>query len=616
MTRDLPKSHAKLLQRGHSQTEQALYDVIKHRRLTVLFQPIIDFSNCRVIGYEGLVRGPSSGMLHSPSRLLGLARQSGVGHELENLCCQVVAEQFVELRLQGSLFLNRSSDALAVQELQGKNTVEIIQATGLDLGRVIIELTESKPVCDYDPDLLLELVTYYNTAGLRVAIDDQGECFSSLGSWLEVHPDFVKIDRHFIQNIDEDPVKIELIKSWLKIAAKAGCQVIAEGIETHSELLKVRELGVQYGQGYHICRPSKNPSLVVSAEVVKALTRHIAEEKSVTNTQAGVVERKLVSKVPCYTSATCNEELFRIFESNQQYDSIAIINDEKVPIGLINRSALIDKFARPYRRELFGKKSCTVFMETNPLIVDKNITIQELSRMVADDKRHLANGFIFTENGRYSGIGTSHELIREITEMQISAARYANPLTGLPGNIPINEHIDKLLESRVTFVACYFDLDHFKPFNDVYGFSKGDAIIQMTAKILGAGCDPEVDFLGHIGGDDFIALFCSQDWEERCRKILEKFGASVVSFFSVNDNEHGGYVTENRRGEKEFIPLTSLSIGAVYVEPGAFNSHMEVAIVATESKKMAKKISGNSLYVDKRSYPEASGPPHYRDPPE
>lgn len=588
----------------HSEPIRSLYDVIERQNLTVIFQPIIDFSNSRIIGFEGLIRGPSDSLLHSPTRLFGLARQSGIGHELENLCCKLVAERFVELQLQGLLFLNRSSDVLAMHELHNNDTVGIIQRAGLEPARIVIELTENKPVCDFNPDLLLEVIAHYSALGFQVAIDDQGDCFSTLGNWPGVLPAFVKIDRHFIQNIDKDPAKAKFVKSMLEQATNAGCLVIAEGVETHAQLLTVHQLGIPFGQGYHITRPTDRPSSVIPAGVVKALSAHSAKDTIYGNEHSSLVERRLMMKVPCFLSDTLNEEVFDFFESNPHIDEAAIVQEDDAPVGLISRSILIDRFARPYRRELYGKKPCTSFMDPDPLIVDLKISIQELSHLVAGDRRHLTHGFIFTENGKYAGIGTGHDLIREITDLQIQAARYANPLTGLPGNTPINEHIDKLLEQQAPFVACYCDLDHFKPFNDVYGFSKGDAMIQMTAKILAEICDPELDFLGHIGGDDFIALFCSPDWEQRCRNGLEKFGAAVIPFFSTSDNERGGYVTENRRGEKEFNALTSLSIGAVKAAPGMFSSHMEISSVAADAKKMAKKIPGNSLYINLRNYPE------------
>ena len=318
----------------------------------------------------------------------------------------------------------------------------------------------------------------------------------------------------------------------------------------------------------------------------------------------------ILEKVPDFTLRDSNEDIFQLFEHNPQVSVVAVTNN-KVPVGLINRSVFINRFARPYQRELYGKKPCSTFMDPEPLIVDRGISIQALSRLLAEDQRHVSLGFIFTENGHYLGIGTSQKLIHEITELQIQSARYANPLTGLPGNTPISRQIDDLLATGEEFCACYFDLDNFKPFNDVYGFSMGDSMIQMTAKIIREQCDPEVDFVGHIGGDDFIALFRSQNWEERCHLMLEHFGKEVMSFFTPQDIERGGYVTENRRGEVEFHNLASISIGAVRVRPGMFSSHREIASVAAESKKMAKKIHGNSLFINQRSYAaQADRPDH------
>jgi diguanylate cyclase (GGDEF)-like protein len=214
---------------------------------------------------------------------------------------------------------------------------------------------------------------------------------------------------------------------------------------------------------------------------------------------------------------------------------------------------------------------------------------------------HLTLGYIITDRGHYHGMGSGHDLLREITQMQIAAARYANPLTHLPGNVPINEQIDQLLESGTPFCACYFDLDHFKPYNDVYGFRKGDEIIKLTSKLLLEEVHPELDFVGHIGGDDFIALFKSDDWEQRCHRLLEKFALAVTAHFEDEDVLRGGIEAEDRQGNRTFHPITSLSIGAVLVDPEKFHSHHEVAAATSSAKKQAKKILGNSLFLNRRT---------------
>jgi GGDEF domain-containing protein len=175
----------------------------------------------------------------------------------------------------------------------------------------------------------------------------------------------------------------------------------------------------------------------------------------------------------------------------------------------------------------------------------------------------------------------------------------------LPGNVPLNQKIDNLLGEQVPFVVAYCDLDHFKPFNDVYGYARGDEIILLTARVLNDAIVPECDFLGHIGGDDFVMIFRSLDWRQRCEQALKDFGEEIQAFFSPSDIAQGGYLATNRKGEMEFCGLTSLSIGAVEIEPGVYANHLSVAGVAAEVKKKAKAIAGNSLYVNKRK-----GKPH------
>ncbi|MEI6416000.1 MAG: GGDEF domain-containing protein [Pseudomonadota bacterium] len=324
----------------------------------------------------------------------------------------------------------------------------------------------------------------------------------------------------------------------------------------------------------------------------------------VVSTLNPTIGERLLTRVLSVTPNTTNHEVFHWFERDDSLLAIAVVEDGR-PLGLINRYVMIDAFARPFRHELFGQKPCTFFMDAEPLVVEMSTTLHDLSRQIVEGApRHLSNGFIVTLDGQYVGLGSGRDLIREITELQIRSARYANPLTQLPGNVPINERIDALLQVSNTFCVCYFDLDHFKPFNDVYGFSRGDQVIQLTAELLVEFSDPRQDFVGHIGGDDFIVLFLSPDWEARCRAMLATFGERIGNFFDADDLARGGYVSENRCGDQEFHPLTSLSIGALMISPGMFNSYREVAQVTAEVKKAAKSIPGSSLVVNHRGYRE------------
>lgn len=577
-----------------------LLDILSKRHLSALFQPIIHMQSGAIIGYEGLIRGPSDSPLHAPMNLFKVARANHLTLQVEHLCRRIVLERFAELDLPGKLFLNVSPECLLLRDARHGETLGYIAQLGINPERVIIELTENQPTYDYD--LMREAVLHYRNMGFQIAIDDLGEGFSSLRLWSELRPEYVKIDMHFIQGINADPVKLQFVRSIQGIAEHSDTFVIAEGIETQAELLVLRDLGIGFGQGYHLGRPNPAPARALPAEVVKALgSNGVAVYPQRGGLEKnGVTILKLLHHVQPVSPDMSNNEVYEVFVKDPALQIVPVV-EHGVPLGLISRMEMIDHFARLYQRELYGKKSCVQFMDPAPLIADQDTSLQDLSfTMVEAEAHHLFNGFIITEQGRYLGMGTGRDLMREITQMQINAARYANPLTQLPGNVPINEHIDRLLGSGARFWVCYCDLDHFKPFNDVYGYRRGDDVIQLTGEILSQQCDPNRDFIGHIGGDDFMILFQSEDWEVRCRAMLDRFAAGIVDFYSAEDLERGGYTSEDRQGKTVFYSLISLSLGAVKVEPHQYYSHHQIATAAAEAKKQAKKIYGNSLFVDRR----------------
>ncbi|NDU85020.1 MAG: GGDEF domain-containing protein [Ferrovum sp.] len=582
-----------------------LQDILQGERLAALFQPIVDLGSATIHGYEGLIRGPSDSPLHTPLSLLRVATDCGRRGELEALCHKVLSRSFAQQSLPGLLFLNISPDVMVQRSLNHAQPGMSLDPLVQDSQGIVFELTEGERYLDYGPEILQEGVSRCLQEGIAVAIDDLGEGFSSLRLWSELRPTYVKVDRHFVQNIENDPVKAQFVKSIVEIARQTQSKVIAEGIETVSELLIVRNLGVTLGQGYLFSRPHATPLIKLDDELVRLLqgaAPRVADQMAHTLGAHNTLEaRHVVQKVEPVSSVMTNEWVLDWFESHPAQDVVPLVNQGGLPVGLINRGELMGHFAQPYRRELYGKKSCTHYADMHPLIVDKFATVQEISQLLGQaERRHFQQGFIVTDQGRYHGLAHGQDLMRVITEMQIQAAKYANPLTQLPGNVPIHEHLDGLLRNKTRFCACYFDLDNFKPYNDVYGFSAGDGVIRMTAEILRGICDHDLDFLGHIGGDDFIVLFRSSDWESRCNRALSEFERLRGEYFTAEDLAAQGYYTENRQFVREFHQLVSLSIGAVVVPPGRFSSYMEVSRLASGAKKQAKQISGNSLFINRR----------------
>lgn len=578
-----------------------LSEILETRNLHPLFQPILDIRSGELVGYEGLIRGPANSPFHAPLALFSAVKPHGLSLELEMLCRKIILEKFAALGLPGKVFLNVSPEALAQPNFKIGETLKFIAETGITPERVIIELTENQPIYDFD-DMRAALL-HYRRMGFSIAMDDLGAGFSSLRLWSELRPDYVKIDMHFIQGVNTDPLKLQFLKSIQSIAESSNTLVIAEGIETPEELMAIRDIGIAFGQGYFIARPAQNPPLAPPAEVGKIISRAEIFMHSGSFAAAGreVTAEALMTWIEPVGPDTENEEVFARFNDAPELHSLPVVKNG-VPVGLINRYSFIDCFAQPYRRELLGKKPCNQTMQPQPLIVDRGLSIQELSDfLVESENRHFTDGFIVTDGGRYAGLATAKSLLREITRMQIEAARYANPLTMLPGNVPVNEQIERLLRSRLRFVICYCDLDNFKPFNDIHGYRKGDEMIQLTARTLKQACYPALDFVGHIGGDDFILLMQSSDWSQRCEQALQSFSNASLMLFGHNQRHLGGYESEDRQGRLMFHPFPTLSIGAVQILPGDFSSHHEVSAAAAEAKKMAKRSTGNSLFVEKRS---------------
>lgn len=184
--------------------------------------------------------------------------------------------------------------------------------------------------------------------------------------------------------------------------------------------------------------------------------------------------------------------------------------------------------------------------------------------------------------------------------------RRVSPLTGLPGNVQIDAEMKKRLRSRERFSMLYLDLDNFKAYNDIYGFFKGDEIIKFAAKVIMKNVhlndkkNSVASFVGHIGGDDFVAIVTDEDYESVCREIIYDFDSEVRSFFSEEDNARGYMEVENRKGIVEQFPLTSISIGVVVVEPGKFRSTLEIGEVGAQVKHIAKTKLGSSYVIDRR----------------
>lgn len=182
--------------------------------------------------------------------------------------------------------------------------------------------------------------------------------------------------------------------------------------------------------------------------------------------------------------------------------------------------------------------------------------------------------------------------------------RAQSPLTGLPGNVRIEEEIESRVSAGRPFAILYADLDHFKAYNDHYGFMRGDQVIQFTARIaqeVAITHSTDETFVGHVGGDDFVMVCPPESAIQLSQALVDRFDAESPDLYDDEDRTRGYVEVTNRRGEMQRFPLLSISIGIATTELRAFAHHAEAVAVATEMKSFTKTSAGSSWAVDRRT---------------
>lgn len=206
-------------------------------------------------------------------------------------------------------------------------------------------------------------------------------------------------------------------------------------------------------------------------------------------------------------------------------------------------------------------------------------------------------------------LSASDGLDREIAEMMLkikdSQLRYldASPLTRLPGNLAIEQVLKNKMELGERFALCYIDLDDFKAYNDKYGYAKGSDLIKMTGEVLYKAKDQyaaKTDFVGHIGGDDFVLITSPDKVEKVCQAIIDDFDRLIPNFYQPEDREVGYIEGVDRYGVTRRFSIMSISIAVVSDVKRSFNSPVEIAKVATEIKDYVKSLPGSNYLIDRR----------------
>lgn len=239
-------------------------------------------------------------------------------------------------------------------------------------------------------------------------------------------------------------------------------------------------------------------------------------EEHVDSTNATV--EHLLRNIPSVHESTCCIDVLELFHEDKKLYALPVVNDKDRPVGLIVRQDLTEFFSKQYVKELKGKKPISAMMDENPIIVDRNTGIEDVSRIILDaGMEHMVSGFIVTKEKRYFGMANGYDLLNEMTsrkQKHLFGLAHFDQLTGLPNRTLLLDRLKQAISvsnrASRAISLLFIDLDGFKPVNDTYGHAIGDRLLKEVAERL-LGCLREGDTAARLGGDEFVIILLESD---------------------------------------------------------------------------------------------------------
>lgn len=571
--------------------------IIEEKKFTTLFQPILSLQEGEVIGYEALTRGPEGSIFYSPEALFEEAKKANLLWELEMVTRINAIKIFNSFKSNKCLFLNVDSEIIKDEHFIKGITKDILQFYGISFSNLIFEITEKTAIKDYKS--FKNVIDNYKGQGYKIAIDDVGAGYSGLTAITEIKPYYVKIDKSLIKNIDKDNFKRAIVKALVEFANNTNIKLIAEGIETIDELYTVIEIGIPFGQGFFLAKPSTG--LVELDEKIKKIIieRNAYIERLKFASTSVVSIGKIARQDRPVSSSALGSEVEKIFTNNSNLEGVAVVNDWKT-VGLVMKKNFFSRIGTQYGWAIYMKKPIYKIMDSNILVFDYNVPISDVVKTVTTREVDKLYDYIIVEKeGKYFGVVPIITLLEKSMQLELNITKYSNPLTGLPGNFVIEEKIREVISTDEPFSLLYFDLNNFKAYNDVYGFEKGDKVLKYVANILERHLYFYRDsFLGHIGGDDFVVVVKTHDVEQLCKNIIEEFDYNIVKFYNELDVKRGYIHVTDRLGKKDDFPIMGISIVVVNNSSRKFLNINEINEITSQMKVKCKKYKKSHYLME------------------
>ena len=549
-----------------------LLDTIINKRLGAQFQPIVDLRDGMVLGYEALIRGPKGKLLRRFGQMFHVANKASMVAWFDLACQEQCFARAAAVGLRKLLFVNMDAAGLAFLDLHERSLATRARDAGLEPSQIVIEITERQAVEDFPK--LAQYIAGLRDEGFKIAIDDAGAGYNSLYTIAEIRPDFVKIDRALVRNLEVRGERRALLAALAQYARRIGTAVLAEGAETREELATLIDLGIAYGQGYLMGKPADD------FRGVPRDTREFIRERAELRDRTLVGTAPRLAEIaqsglalPAETPLTLAAQKFLRDES---LTSIVVMEKETIR-GILPRSRFAYCLSRADTagRDALPELPLSEWMQPIALKLRDNLPTQETARQVLtrSDIALDSDIVLLDSEGKFAGVAPIRALLESANGTQENRQRYLDALTRLPGRVPLEQAFSARIDSRESFAVLRFDLAHLEPYNRRYGVTLGDGTLigfaRLLRETLAAQGHPE-DYLAHLGGDNFL-LLTRPDLVARFQAtIAAAFHALIPQLHQPEEARRGYYELEERGGTTRRVPLLQLETACVTNEKRRF----------------------------------------------
>jgi len=549
------------------------------QRIEIHVQPVVDMqAGGQIFGYEALCRlRDPAGQLLNGGEAFTLARQLRRQDEMD-LACQLLALQrkAKELPLGMPLFLNVMPSTL-LHDGWKDQCLAWLQQLQIDPRDVVIEVVESEQV---DAAALADRCESLRAAGLRIALDDMGAGFNGLATLAMVRAEFIKIDRSLVHEAQGSRVRAVLLEAIVSMAERLGVTVIAEGLERAEDVAFCQSMGIRLGQGYFFSPPQRelHAKAIPLPEVDDAWRARPQDRFRLSD----VVDPGVVVDLHAPL-----DEARRHFNQNASLPWIVVL-DQGQPVGMLSRGKVLSRSSR------------SIGLSCEPIrrILPNNTTLTALARSLYMSREGIEPWVVVGTDGTYLGTVQPMVLVSQILTHREHGANL-HPLSQLPTGPSLRQSIESRLGGHHQLGLVYIDLDHFKAFNDRYGFIRGDAMIRTLAEILRhLFIGKPNQLLGHIGGDDFVLILDHHDDGELLKQQLEtaivQFHSLASHLYDEADLDRGYFSTEDGKQH----PIASVSVAVVNGSTAPLSNSLAAAERAALLKKLGKSEWGSVIAIE------------------